>query len=83
MATTPARQKLRALLDQGELVVAPGVFDGITAHLARRTGQAAAYMTGAGVAASGFGLPDIGMFDHGFANPPYHPALGTASVISA
>src|ERR1700735_4570733 len=61
MATTPARQKLRALLDQGELVVAPGVFDGITAHLARRTGQAAAYMTGAGVAASGVGLPDIGL----------------------
>lgn len=61
MATTPARKKLRALLDSGELVVAPGVFDGITAHLARRTGQAAAYMTGAGVAASGFGLPDIGL----------------------
>jgi 2-methylisocitrate lyase-like PEP mutase family enzyme len=61
MVTTPARQKLRALLDQGELVVAPGVFDGITAHLTRRTGQAAAYMTGAGVAASGFGLPDIGL----------------------
>jgi 2-methylisocitrate lyase-like PEP mutase family enzyme len=61
MATTPARQKLRALLDRGELVIAPGVFDGITAHLARRTGQEAAYMTGAGVAASGFGLPDIGL----------------------
>jgi 2-methylisocitrate lyase-like PEP mutase family enzyme len=61
MPTTPARQKLRDLLDRGELVVAPGVFDGITAHLARRTGQAAAYMTGAGVAASGFGLPDIGL----------------------
>ena len=61
MVTTAARQNLRTLLDQGELVVAPGVFDGITAHLARRTGQAAAYMTGAGVAASGFGLPDIGL----------------------
>ncbi len=61
MATTAARQNLRALLDRGELVVAPGVFDGITAHLTRRTGQAAAYMTGAGVAASGFGLPDIGL----------------------
>jgi len=23
--------------------------------------------------------PDLGLFDHGFANPPYHPALGTAS----
>ena len=61
MATTSAREKLRALLDDGELIVAPGVFDGITAHLAQRTGQAAAYMTGAGVAASGFGLPDIGL----------------------
>ena len=61
MVTTPARQNLRTLLDQGQLIVAPGVFDGITAHLVRRTGQAAAYMTGAGVAASGFGLPDIGL----------------------
>jgi 2-methylisocitrate lyase-like PEP mutase family enzyme len=61
MATTIARQNLRTLLDKHELVIAPGVFDGITAHLARRTNQAAAYMTGAGVAASGFGLPDIGL----------------------
>src|ERR1700742_883514 len=61
MATTSARQNLRTLLDRGELVIAPGDFDGITAHLARRTNQAAAYMTGAGVAASGFGLPDIGL----------------------
>jgi 2-methylisocitrate lyase-like PEP mutase family enzyme len=61
MPTTKARENLRALLDRGELVVAPGVFDGITAHLVKRTGQQAAYMTGAGVAASGFGLPDIGL----------------------
>jgi 2-methylisocitrate lyase-like PEP mutase family enzyme len=61
MPTTAARQNLRALLDRRELIVAPGVFDGITAHLVRRTGQPAAYMTGAGVAASGFGLPDIGL----------------------
>jgi len=61
MPTMTARQNLRALLDRGELVVAPGVFDGITAHLVKRTGQPAAYMTGAGVAASGFGLPDIGL----------------------
>src|ERR1700739_3249686 len=59
--TTAARQQLRALLNRRELVIAPGVFDGVTAHLARRTGQAAAYMTGAGVAASGFGLPDTGL----------------------
>ncbi len=53
--------RLRALLAEGELVVAPGVFDGISAHLVRRMGFRAAYLTGAGTAASGFGLPDIGL----------------------
>src|SRR6476661_6777448 len=61
MSTTPPRQALRDLLNRHELVIAPGVFDGISAQLARRTGHAAAYLTGAGVAASGFGLPDIGL----------------------
>jgi 2-methylisocitrate lyase-like PEP mutase family enzyme len=61
MATTPARQRLKELLNKRELIVAPGIFDGISAHLTRRTGHVAAYMTGAGVAASGFGLPDIGL----------------------
>jgi 2-methylisocitrate lyase-like PEP mutase family enzyme len=61
MATTPARQRLRDLLTKRELIVAPGVFDGISAHLTKRTGHVAAYLTGAGVAASGFGLPDIGL----------------------
>lgn len=61
MPTTPARQRLKDLLGARELIVAPGVFDGISAHLTKRTGHAAAYMTGAGVAASGFGLPDIGL----------------------
>ena len=55
MSTTPRRQALRDLLNRRELVIAPGVFDGISAQLARRTGHVAAYMTGAGVAASGFG----------------------------
>jgi 2-methylisocitrate lyase-like PEP mutase family enzyme len=61
MSTTPARQTLRDLLDKRQLVVAPGVFDGISAQLAKRTGHVAAYMTGSGVAASSFGLPDIGL----------------------
>src|ERR1700760_3098109 len=61
MATTPARRALRHLLAAGELIVAPGVFDGISAQLTKRTGHVAAYLTGAGVAASGFGLPDIGL----------------------
>ncbi len=61
MATTAARLRLKELLDKRELVIAPGVFDGISAQLTKRTGHTAAYMTGAGVAASGFGLPDIGL----------------------
>lgn len=61
MTTTPARARLRAQINSGELVVAPGVYDGISAQLAKRTGHTAAYLTGAGVSASGFGLPDIGL----------------------
>ena len=53
--------RLRHLLARGELVVAPGIFDGISAHLVRLMGFPAGYLTGAGVAASGFGLPDIGL----------------------
>jgi 2-methylisocitrate lyase-like PEP mutase family enzyme len=61
MPTTPARQRLGELLARPELIIAPGIFDGISAQLVRRTGHVAAYLTGAGVAASGFGVPDIGL----------------------
>jgi len=53
--------RLRRLLADGGLVVAPGVFDGLSAHLVRRAGFRAAYLTGAGIAAAGFGVPDIGL----------------------
>ena len=53
--------RLRRLLADGELVVAPGIFDGLSAHLVRRMGFPAGYLTGAGVASAGFGLPDIGL----------------------
>src|SRR6516164_4145765 len=53
--------RLRQLLEGGELIVAPGIFDGLSAHLVRRMGFRAGYLTGAGVAASGFGLPDVGL----------------------
>ncbi|HEV3357551.1 MAG TPA: isocitrate lyase/PEP mutase family protein [Pseudonocardiaceae bacterium] len=55
------RTTLRERIAGGELIVAPGVFDGLSASLVGRIGFAAAYLTGAGVAASGFGLPDIGL----------------------
>jgi 2-methylisocitrate lyase-like PEP mutase family enzyme len=52
---------LRQLLAGEDLIVAPGVFDGISAALVGNLGFSAAYMTGAGVCASGYGLPDIGL----------------------
>jgi 2-methylisocitrate lyase-like PEP mutase family enzyme len=61
MTASERRQALRARLASGQLLVAPGVFDGISASLVARLGFSAGYLTGAGVAASGFGLPDIGL----------------------
>jgi 2-methylisocitrate lyase-like PEP mutase family enzyme len=60
--TTPTPgARLRALLAADGLITAPGVYDGLTAALVARTGFGAAYLTGAGVAVAGFGLPDIGL----------------------
>jgi 2-methylisocitrate lyase-like PEP mutase family enzyme len=56
-----AGARLRRLLEDGELVIAPGIFDGVSAHLVRLMGFRAGYLTGAGVAAAGFGLPDLGL----------------------
>jgi 2-methylisocitrate lyase-like PEP mutase family enzyme len=53
--------QLRRLLAGDELIVAPGVYDGISASLVGKLGFSAAYMTGAGVSASAYGLPDIGL----------------------
>jgi len=55
------RQRLRQLLDNHEPVVAPGVYDGLTARLVERAGFNAAMVTGAGVAASTLGVPDVGL----------------------
>jgi 2-methylisocitrate lyase-like PEP mutase family enzyme len=50
----------RPLLEAGGLVVAPGVYDGLTARVAARHGFPALYMTGAGTAAAA-GYPDYGL----------------------
>src|SRR4029453_1414677 len=55
-----ATTRLRQMLRQSELVVAPGVYDALTARLAQQAGCPAAYMTGAGVSAS-LGYPDYGL----------------------
>lgn len=57
--TKPA--DLRALIAAPEIVVAPGVYDGLSALLAERAGFAAAYISGASIAYTRFGRPDIGL----------------------
>jgi 2-methylisocitrate lyase-like PEP mutase family enzyme len=44
-----------------DIVVAPGVFDGLSATLAAQAGFSAAYLTGSGIAHCRFGKPDIGL----------------------
>jgi 2,3-dimethylmalate lyase len=44
-----------------ELILAPGVFDALTAKIAEAQGFDAVYMTGYGTSASMFGFPDIGL----------------------
>lgn len=58
-------RSLKARLAQGGIVVAPGVYDMISARLADRMGFEALYMTGYGVAASHLGLPDAGLMSYG------------------
>lgn len=52
---------LRDLIAPGKLLVAPGVFDMISARVADRLGFGALYMTGYGTVASSLGLPDAGL----------------------
>jgi 2-methylisocitrate lyase-like PEP mutase family enzyme len=52
--------KLRQLIADGDVVVAPGVYDGLTARLAARAGFPALYATGGGIARS-MGYPDLGL----------------------
>ena len=55
-----AAQQLRRLLAQDAMVIAPGVFDGITARFAEQAGFGCVYMTGAGTSLS-LGYPDLGL----------------------
>ncbi|WP_280415003.1 isocitrate lyase/PEP mutase family protein [Nocardia carnea] len=53
-------QRLAGLLRRPGLLVAPGVYDGLSAAIAARSGAEAAYVSGAAVSAAE-GLPDIGL----------------------
>lgn len=55
------RKKLRQRLSEPGLIVAPGVFEMISARMADRMGFDTLYMTGYGTVASYLGLPDAGL----------------------
>lgn len=52
---------LRARLNQDPILVAPGVYDGLTAAVAADAGFEALYLSGAAVAYTKMGGPDIGL----------------------
>ncbi|QPH53226.1 isocitrate lyase/PEP mutase family protein [Pontivivens ytuae] len=52
---------LRRRLGQDDILIAPGVFDGLTAALAEQAGFEALYLSGAAVAYTRLGRPDIGL----------------------
>lgn len=55
------RLRLRELLGSPGPLIVPGVFDGLTAVLAERHGFDACYLTGAGLANTQMGVPDVGL----------------------
>ncbi|MCH9011073.1 MAG: methylisocitrate lyase [Chloroflexi bacterium] len=54
-------RRLRALIESGETLAVPGVFNPMTGIMARKIGFDALYFSGAAFSAS-LGIPDIGLF---------------------
>jgi 2-methylisocitrate lyase-like PEP mutase family enzyme len=54
-------ETLRTRLHRKPIVVAPGVYDALTAHMAEQAGFATLYVSGAAVAYTRLGRPDIGL----------------------
>ena len=67
-----ATNKLRKLLEGNEIIVAPGVWDGISAKVMERAGFPSVAISGFALEASALGHPDVGltsfgeMLDRGF-----------------
>lgn len=74
MAGNAKAQALRHLLAKGEFILAPGIYDGISARVADGMGFPALYMTGYGATASMLGLPDAGL-------ATYSDMVGRAEMI--
>ncbi|MCP4997177.1 MAG: carboxyvinyl-carboxyphosphonate phosphorylmutase [Hyphomicrobiales bacterium] len=53
--------RLKQLIEAPEILLAPGIFDGLTALIATQAGAKAIYLSGASLACTRFGRPDIGL----------------------
>src|ERR1700730_14044860 len=56
-----ARAEFRELIESGTTLVVPGAPNALTARLIEDAGFAATYVTGAGIANTFLGVPDIGL----------------------
>ena len=56
--------KLKKMLNEGQFISAPGVFDPLSAKVAESSGALTLYMTGYGVSASLLGKPDAGLVSY-------------------
>ncbi len=61
IAMKPVAADLRDQVAAEEIVVAPGIYDALTAHIAERAGFTSLYLSGASIAYTRFGRPDIGL----------------------
>src|SRR2546428_8472886 len=57
----PPQPSLRVRLSRPPIVVAPGVYDALTALIAKQAGFGTLYVSGAAIAYSKLGRPDIGL----------------------
>ncbi|KAJ5610279.1 Pyruvate/Phosphoenolpyruvate kinase-like domain-containing protein [Penicillium lagena] len=58
---SPVSLLRRQIANKDEIVVCPGVYDGLSARIALHAGFKSLYMTGSGTAVSRLGMPDIGL----------------------
>lgn len=55
------KNSLRTRLNDPKILIAPGIYDALTALIAEQSGAEAAYLSGASIAYTRFGRPDIGL----------------------
>ena len=56
-----AGQKFRDALNKNKPLIIPGTINAYSAKLAEKSGHSAIYLSGSGVAAASYGLPDLGV----------------------